>query len=224
MVTAQADHEQWWQAIMTVRSMLVKRGYREVDMRLQSKAALLSELVQPCTDPLLVGIGRQNVRRALGGEARVFFNVSEDKVSIRSIRTLQEQWPACLLILVALSGSTPFVKKEQIQVFQLSEMTTDLTTHELVPTHTVIGEREVVRIFDGDKTGANGETGANKAEKGGGGDGREAAAKMAMALPQIPTTDAVARFLDLRVGEVVRIRRSSRGGGLPGAIYYRRVC
>lgn len=196
-----------------MRAMLVKRGYEDVELHIASKSALASEIADSMRsqEALQVAVGKANFRTSLPGEARVFFLCGEEKVTIRSIRAIQEQWPHSILIIVAPAGSTPFVKKEaDVQVFQLSEVVNDVTTHVLVPTHTVVGDR------DGAMVKLDLSHDANAGEK--------TVTVSKTALPQLPTSDAIARFLDLRPGEVVRIRRRSRGGGLPGAIFYRCVC
>lgn len=188
--------KQWWAAARVMHSMLQKRGFTEVEARHASQEAFASdfEAHRHC-GALLVALGRGNPRAALSdSETRVFFVVAEQRVSIRTIRQLQEEWPEAELVLVSLSGATPFVRKEcDLQVFPLAEVVFDITTHSLVPRHTILLDHKEIPVAK-------------------------------EALPLLPTSDAVARFLDLRCGEVVRIDRRTRGGGLPAAIYWRRVC
>ena len=186
--------DQWLSAAKVAPAMLRKRGYEEVDNYNPSN---LEAEMKATLEPLLVALGRANTRPVLSQqEARVFFVTNEARISIKTIRCLQETHPNCLLILVSAGGATPFARKEDdVQVFELSSLTHDVTTHSLVPRHTVMTQTEIAMLTTSPK-----------------------------ALPLLPTTDAISRFLDLRVDEVVKIDRRSRGGGLAGVTYFRRVC
>ena len=190
----------WWRAHLTVLEMLKKRNFEHVESSFETVQGFLSA-VATADRPLLVATASRQRRRECDGENNdnddlcVYFVPHEARISIKTVRVVMDSncEANTRVILVSCGGSTPLVKRECdgcIEVFSLTALAHDITSHRLVPRHTLY----------------NGPLPCAKEN-----------------LPHLPTSDAVARFLDFRVGDVVKVDRASRGGGLPGATFYRLV-
>ena len=81
------------------------------------------------------------------------------------------------------------VPSATIQVFQVSELMFNITKHHLVPKHEVLGEEEIKDVME------------------------RYSLKSIHQLPLIMKSDPVARYLGLRVGQVVRVTRPSQTAG-----------
>ena len=185
----------WMAALRVSREMLHQRQYEEIEDCL-SPAQLASLLAEAGGggELALAYRAKGNPRPNTDNEATIFFALHEKRVGIKTIRTLDSRSDVNgQLIIVSESGATPFVRKDL-----------DISIFSLpqlcvnVTSHTLVPKHRHIW-------------------------GEEVAGIDIASLPCLPTTDAVAAFLGFTPGEVILIERASRGNGVPGVTYFRRV-
>ena len=180
-------------AFRTVCEMLTDRGYA-----LQSSCNDSSDVMERIKQ-------RESVVSASASDGRscfVFFD-SDDKVSIKFIRTICEAHPDAFLMVVSPDGPTSFAKKEvndpwgeRIQFFTFKELSRNVSRHELVPTHSLMTADECESL--------------------------QRTYKLNLAqLPPLLVHDPVRRYYGYKRGDVIRILR--RGVGQEVVPFYRIV-
>ena len=134
----------------------------------------------------------------MGGKAIVFFP-REDKVTAQSIAKFMTKLNEsnvyhCIIIVKgvltpqALKAKDEFTSVMQFEIFHEQELYVDITEHELVPPHSIMTDeqkKELLKRYRIKET----------------------------QLPKIRRDDAVARYMGLRAGQVVKIVRASETAG-----------
>lgn len=181
----------WDRTIQTLLSMLKLR-----------KHTLPPEL------PALTGLSgdkKKDVCFTVENPRMLVYLTNEKKVGIRTIRVLLEHMeegghPRALCVFMA--APTPFAKRELqqlqqgtparwVELFYVSELRIDITQHQMVPRHIRLSEEEQEMVLQ-----------------------KYAATEQHM--PKILLTDPMARYLGLRLGDMVRIeRKMGNQGELP---------
>jgi len=125
---------------------------------------------------------------------RVMFQL-EERVSVKTIRTLMEDSDYDQTIFVSLEGATSFAKKEAIstwgarhvQFFKYRDLIINITHHFLVPKHEATKDHSEQKAY----------------------------------LPHMLTSDPVCQYYDFQPGEIVKITRTK--GSVHPFPYYRLV-
>lgn len=153
-------------------------------------------------DPLLVASCRDG-----RDETMLCFFSTEGKLSVKTLRKIRSEGKehSCRHILIATQeGITPFASRElvdtmaddDVEIFRRAELAFPVTRHHLVPKHELLTPAEKRDLLERIGTPAS-------------------------SLPKISEHDAVARYLHLTLGQVVRVSRSF--GSLEPDPYYRVV-
>jgi len=185
----------------TVRQMLQDRGYlvsaQERDESLEDfKAAYSTELEKG-------GDTRDNLRlhhrnkHDLTEQIYVFFPAGT-KIGVKPIRSYYSLMETNLVqrAIIVAQGMTSFAKqalgemspKYKLEQFTETELLVNITSHQLVPTHTKLSKDEKRALLDRYKLKDS-------------------------QLPRIQVSDPVARYYGLERGEVVKIIRTSETAG-----------
>ena len=169
--------ENWNTLTMHMRDMLVTRGSRVDQGEMEMQGAKPS------------------------GKSIILLMLAEDKLSVKTLRTLTAGDRKTSLILVTLLGPTAFTRREiqdnnpNVELFLYSDFQINPTAHVLVPQHEILSAEEVRALVKRYGSVTN--------------------------FPKLPPTDVIARYYGLKSGEVVRIMR--RCGFQESTPYYRVV-
>ncbi|AHA54190.1 putative DNA-directed RNA polymerase subunit [Emiliania huxleyi virus 18] len=180
------------------KEMLTARGYECIKGDVTSYGAI--EYSMENTTPLLTGSFSNRCRP---DSVVYFFN--ELKVGVKIVRDLLEKLDATPesvhLILVSVQGSTssrPAHKMDHVEFLTYKQMSFNITKHVLVPKHTYIDKEQADVIINSFTA---------KPEN----------------FPMMLSTDAMAVFCHFKIGDLIRIDRSSMGGVTEGGVTYRLV-
>ena len=126
---------------------------------------------------------------------RVIFFLGE-KIGIKSVREMASVYEKDKIILVSPSGGTSFAKKaaKNIEFFSCMQVCNNPLNHILVPKHIKLSNEE-----------------------------KEALKHDLNFFPKLKKEDAIALFLNFKVGDIIKIERKSNSLCLSGKDYYRIV-
>jgi len=164
-----------------------------VDIEYSVSAEELKGNLQDPGDPFVVVCAKGNPRPGVGQMCTVFFELKDTKVGVKCVRQIEGQDIEGDIVIVSAQGRTPFCKNVSMTFFSLPSIVIDVTEHNIVPTHTHVWGAAV--------------------------EGLPPLAR----LPRMLESDPVSVFMAFKKGMVVKIMRQSRGGGVPGSIFYRMV-
>lgn len=191
MVLSNGAYPGWETELQTVETMIYDRGWSQIKVIYQG------------TDPILICTCR-NTR----GDLVLIFLSSENKVGVRVLRKMQSDSlnaNSQHCILLSINGLTPFANKElldaesgggEVEIFRKCDLCMPITRHCLVPQHTPLTKAQKNQLLT--------ELGCKAA-----------------ALPKLKESDAVAKYLQLKAGTVVKIARNI--GNLESEPYFRVV-
>lgn len=137
---------------------------------------------------------------AADGRQCILFLDREERIGVKTVRTLQDEHQGAHLVCIAVGGPTPFTKREMassdVSFFNARELMHNVTTHSLVPKHEALSAAEVADV-------------------------RAQYNMLDSKWPKLLTTDPVVRYYNWPVGTIVRIRRT--GISENEQIFYRQV-
>lgn len=165
--------------VRVCKEMLTDRGCATVEQTIHDVHSVVES--ETGCEPVVVGGPSPHVK--------IFF-VGEDRVSVKTMRTVMDAHEADTFVFLSFEGPTTFAKKEAqmnwsnaVQFFRYRDVCVNITHHHLVAKHS--------RCDDADR---------HASEKHN--------------YPKILPSDPVCQYYDFRVGDVIRISRT-RGGSNP---------
>ena len=170
------DHDYVMKNIFRVcKEMLTDRGCEFVNLAEDIEGAFIQNDEFTC--PMIIG--------SMEPMIHVFFS-TEDRISVKILRSIMEINEADNVIFVSFDGATTFAKREaiqswgsRVQFFKYKELVFNVTHHKLVPKH--------MKCTDPEK--------CNPSKK--------------QMYPKIPSSDPVCQYYNFDVGDVIHIIRTS---------------
>jgi DNA-directed RNA polymerase subunit H (RpoH/RPB5) len=184
-------HDRIAKSYQTVREMMSDREYLTEDQLAYLHSKDYNELMNLSKSADIFSIDIPDAVRILYHRRKKFkINDVHNQVT--------DAFPLVILIFVeplstanmkSLAQLREKVPSATIQVFQVSELMFNITRHSLVPKHEVLKDEDIKDVME------------------------RYSLKSIHQLPLIMKTDPVARYLGLRIGQVVRVTRPSQTAG-----------